>query len=1096
MEDWQLIREYVGLGSETAFRTLVSRHLNHVHATALRMVGDAQLAEEVTQAVFILLARKAPKLPRTAVLGGWLYHTARFVAARALRSERRRKRREEEAFRMQQGSGSDDGWQKLSPLLDEGLGQLAQQERNALVLRYFQEKPLREVGQTLGLSEDAARKRVTRALEKLRLFFGRKGLTLSAAALTTVLAGHTAEAAPQALSETMASAALSHAGGAVQTLPLLARETVQAWRRTQLAARFSLAGAAILTALLLSTAIRSGRSHTSQPQGTAVAELAPAVPPSVQAQPSDAPQPGAASGLSRGRFTFRALDAENGRPLGGARVLAVAATDPANVNLQTNLVTDPRGWCEVPLVYSNPLMLAVGVLADGYEERCVALGGKESIPDNYVLNLKRGTRIGGVVQDEAGNPVAGANIYVQFYGTGDAEWRESQRERPGFPADDIVVARTDAAGRWRFGSASSSDGGYALEVGHPDFPRASFTTDADEHGRGIVSRLAAADLHAGTAVLVVHAGLNLRGAVTEESGRPIAGVKVTLGQFASGNNSATETGTEGSFVLRSLPAGANYVTFVADHFAPERIEVEVAANSSPLAVRLKAAGHLMVRVVDESGNPLSGVMVRLQAWRGHNTLDWGGTTDADGRIEWHSAPQDELDLAVLKEGYFYSRNNLLKADWTEHVITLHPQLTVFGTVTDAETGQPLEHFKVVPGTEPEQWQRINVVNGTNGQYRLSFTERRAPFLARFEAEGYESAVAEVPGQAGPEQTLNTALKRLTLSTTIRGVVLLPDGTPAAGVQVALCTGTKGVTLGWGRFLDNRPTALLVKADAAGRFQFALEPDAQALVSACEQGFTHQQLTFTNPTVALQLQPWGRIQGRLILRHPKAAASQITLMQLSGPHTAGRAVALDLQAFSTTTDEHGDFAFEEVPPGDFNLYLNRGVGIPFSHQTPVSVRAGATAQSQIGGAGRDVVGRLTLANTAQKVNWPRQATFASISTKWEPPPMPTGLSAAEGRVWLAHYSDSEEGQARMKSSRSYPLQIESDGAFTVEDVPQGTYEINVHLMDTPSDLSRPRPTGKPLGFVRREVTVPASADPTAETPLDVGTIRVEDASGRH
>src|SRR6516162_3235857 len=199
MDDRQLIREYAGTHSETAFRTVVTRHLNHVHATAFRLVRDSQMAEDITRAVFILLARKAAGLASGCVVGGWLYRTTRFVAARALRAEQRRRLREQEAFRMQEFSSPDQGWQRLAPLLDEALDQLGDLERNALILRFFQEKPLESVGAELGLSEEAARKRVGRAVEKLRTFFARRGVSISAAALVTALAHHTAEAAPVAL---------------------------------------------------------------------------------------------------------------------------------------------------------------------------------------------------------------------------------------------------------------------------------------------------------------------------------------------------------------------------------------------------------------------------------------------------------------------------------------------------------------------------------------------------------------------------------------------------------------------------------------------------------------------------------------------------------------------------------------------------------------------------------------------------------------------------------------------------------------------------------------------------------------------------------
>src|SRR5579863_7440677 len=154
MHDSQLLEEYAARNSETAFQSLVNRHLNLVLSTALRRVRDVPLAEEVAQTVFILLARKAVRLRNTKnlVLSGWLYRTTRFVAARAARGELRRQRREQEAFQMQEISSADETWRRIAPLLDEGIEQLDPAERDALILRFFQEELLRAVVDALGIS--------------------------------------------------------------------------------------------------------------------------------------------------------------------------------------------------------------------------------------------------------------------------------------------------------------------------------------------------------------------------------------------------------------------------------------------------------------------------------------------------------------------------------------------------------------------------------------------------------------------------------------------------------------------------------------------------------------------------------------------------------------------------------------------------------------------------------------------------------------------------------------------------------------------------------------------------------------------------------
>jgi RNA polymerase sigma factor (sigma-70 family) len=213
--DSSLLRRYVIDRSETAFAELVRRHVDLVHSAALRQVGgDAHRAQDVTQAVFCELARKAPHLLQHRALSGWLYTTARFVGARLWRRDLRRNARELAAQAIMDSPeqpAMDPTWTQVQPIVDEVMAELPEKDRHAIVLRFFENKPLAEVGAAIGLSENAARMRVDRAMEKLRSLLARRGITSSTSLLGAVLAANAVAPAPTGLAAAVLGPALATA---------------------------------------------------------------------------------------------------------------------------------------------------------------------------------------------------------------------------------------------------------------------------------------------------------------------------------------------------------------------------------------------------------------------------------------------------------------------------------------------------------------------------------------------------------------------------------------------------------------------------------------------------------------------------------------------------------------------------------------------------------------------------------------------------------------------------------------------------------------------------------------------------------------------
>ncbi|HWC59940.1 MAG TPA: sigma-70 family RNA polymerase sigma factor [Verrucomicrobiae bacterium] len=202
--DAQLLRDYAEAKSQDAFTEVVRRHLDLVYSAALRQVRSPQLAEEISQSVFTDLARSADKLKPDTVLTAWLYQVTRRTAIDVIRRESRRQARERLAVEMAAMNTSAD-WSHIEPLLDDAMETLDEPDRAAILLRYFENKSLREVGQSLGTSDDAAQKRVGRAVERLREFFSKRGIAVGASGLIILISANAVQSAPLALAGTISS---------------------------------------------------------------------------------------------------------------------------------------------------------------------------------------------------------------------------------------------------------------------------------------------------------------------------------------------------------------------------------------------------------------------------------------------------------------------------------------------------------------------------------------------------------------------------------------------------------------------------------------------------------------------------------------------------------------------------------------------------------------------------------------------------------------------------------------------------------------------------------------------------------------------------
>ena len=214
-DDRELLSQFEADGSQEAFEEIVRRHLDLVYSVAMRQVaGDAFLAKDVCQEVFASLARKAASLKERQVVSGWLYRAAKFEACRAVRNEALRRTREREAGMEHDLDEPEEqiDWEQARPLLDEAIAALSESERDAICLRFYESRRFKEIGESLDVSENTARMRVNRSLDKLRDLLRGKGIKSSAATLAAALGGQATIAAPMGLAQTISAGAVAATG--------------------------------------------------------------------------------------------------------------------------------------------------------------------------------------------------------------------------------------------------------------------------------------------------------------------------------------------------------------------------------------------------------------------------------------------------------------------------------------------------------------------------------------------------------------------------------------------------------------------------------------------------------------------------------------------------------------------------------------------------------------------------------------------------------------------------------------------------------------------------------------------------------------------
>lgn len=677
--------------------------------------------------------------------------------------------------------------------------------------------------------------------------------------------------------------------------------------------------------------------------------------------------------------------------------------------------------------------------------------------------------IGGIVASPKGPPIAGAKITIY------AIYKDEVGQ---FIAREAGTAVADLKGKWSSAAAPATAVSLNFKLSHPEFIPVEYD-QVDEPSTG-ANEVSKADLLAGTARLIMEPGIPVSGQVVDKSGKAIESASITVAsgvEFSKHQNLRTDK--SGAFRCTVLELGDAYLVVEAKGHAPKFLPFPVSDQLKPMQLVLGKGAELKGRVVDQSHQPVANARLRITSWNERPLLDWNCQTGSDGRFFWDSAPEGVAEYSIECEGYATQKNKALYAGEKEAVIALEQSFLIRGRVLDADTHQPLQEFSITRGNSFSPGARINwqfpfpikgqdgafVIRQETGGPILGALFPNIPVILMAEAPGY---LPTVSGEYAPKgwHTNDFLLHK---GHGPEGILILPDGQPAAGAEVAW-VGLAYLTLAKGH-ITRLPPNLSTKSSATGAF--SLPPSiVDQVVAVHEQGYAETTTSELAQNPRLQLQAWGTIEGILKIGQRLGANEQV---MLTAPMDAPDLLPMqyDAACYRTTTDQRGRFSITNVPPGIRKLvrYVSLdGRSWFHSHPLVVEVKPGATSHVEFGGQGRTVTAKLTASDSSSSSNL--TVRLASLATKAPEP----GYTLAKPEDAL-RYQQSPAMRQYYLNRLQYQAFDRSQNSLRFEDVLPGDYELTINVPQ--------------MATLRKEVHIPEG---NGSDPVELGLFKLEPADG--
>ncbi|BBO33571.1 M56 family metallopeptidase [Lacipirellula parvula] len=820
------------------------------------------------------------------------------------------------------------------------------------------------------------------------------------------------------------------------------------------------------------TAAREASTKIAGAKSSAKDDAPAAAPPAADSKEtptSEAPDP-------EGRIMEVLITDEAGAPLPDARMVAsIWELEGKRAYPTKTYVADKDGVMKVA-VPQQLNILRFFPSAPGYVPAFTnfAEGTHEDgklIPAKYHFKLQRGTKLGGQVVDVDGKPIAGVRIDVSVQDD-EPNWGPNPRATTCTWLTDEDFsggpAQTDQEGRWSINCAPAATPGddfdFQLKFLHDDY-----ISDENWGELQRTNGVTVAQLRDATAKVVMRRGVPVVGTITDLEGRAVTKGLVIWSDntyFADGVNEC-QIGQEGQFETEPFELGKRWLTVLAPGYAPQRRQVRVRPGLPPLHFTLNPGHRVTLKVVDQHGKPIPNAYVGIGPWRGVDAIynekhpnvpesHIPRHADEHGLYVWDWAPEDAVTYNVSAKGYTATSATLVaKPEGAPHVVELAKQLLAAGKVTDAGTGEPIQKFSVAPVIEFQPGHlssRLDhLKSASNGAYELPLEGGGSDsyrYRVRVEADGYRSKVSEQSygvkdGQVSQDFALEPAPDR-------QGEVVDAAGKPVAGATVVEATVSIVPSI-YRNKVDFGSRQ--IETDGEGRFQLRATSEKYLLrIFHDSLGFAEIAREPDEPIGTIALQPWANVSGQLLQAGKPVANERVLLYAIGEPPLGEPRIQGNYQAL---TDGDGRFEFERVAPAPSSISALLGPWrespLASSQSEPLDLQPGERRTVALGGEGGAISGRVVATgreNDKLDKNWSLSYLISRDHGIEFPEALPRPSFDPTKPVEASWFLDPASNDWQ-STRRSYFVKLTPDGAFRVNGVPPGTYDLVLRLYEQPA-----------------------------------------------